>query len=507
VKVARLAPVLVLTGCLVGAGTWQLRASAGSEREPVGPGKFYPASAATLRLAIESFMDDALPPRTGKPVAIIAPHAGYIYSGQIAADAFRQASDHHYDTIVILGTNHTVESVNRISIYPGPTFRTPLGDAQVDEELARALVAQQVDAVLDASLHTREHSVEVQVPFIQALFPDARIVPVVIGSPDLDLCRRFGQALARVLSGRNALIVASSDLSHYPASAHAAQADRQTLEAIVTLDPERLQSRLKSGVSRLPGLSTLACGEGPILVALFAANQLGARRRVVVSYANSGDIPIGDPARAVGYGAVVMTGGDTSSDSSALAVAPPVDVVPLLADDKKALFAFARETIRRALTTETVPLARGHSPSLRRTQGVFVTLKRRGELRGCVGAVTSTVPLDQLVAAMALRAAFADERFKPVTLGELKDIEIEISLLTEPRVVPSAAIVAGRDGIVLRKDDRMAVFLPQVAHEQGWNRDELLENLALKAGLPADGWRTATLATFQAEVFSERRFR
>jgi MEMO1 family protein len=473
-------------------------------RLPSIAGKFYPSEPAALRASIELFVADAVQPASERPVALVVPHAGYLYSGQIAADAFRQAAGHEYQTIVILGANHTAPPFRRMAIHPGSSFRTPLGDAQIDQDVVRALVSDDGGAVLDAKPHVEEHSIEVLVPFVQTLFPGARIVPVVVGSPDLAVARRFGLSLAKVLADRQALIVASSDLSHYAASREAAAVDRATLEAIATRPPQAIPDFLASLTARgVPNLVTAACGEGPILVAMTAAAALGAERRVVISYANSGDLPVGDSARAVGYGAVAFSAGK-GSDTTILSPSRP-ETGPLDEEDKLALLQLARETISRFLNTGTVPLPRGFSGRTRQEQGVFVTLKRRGQLRGCIGQIVSKEPLHRLVGTMALKAALEDSRFRPVRASELKDIDIEISILTTPkRVSGPNDVVVGRDGVILEKDGRSALFLPQVALEERWTRDEMLDNLSVKAGLPANSWRRGVnLFTFQADVFGE----
>ena len=307
------------------------------------------------------------------------------------------------------------------------------------------------------------------------------------------------------MPGGHALIVASTDLSHYPAWRDANAADRRTLEAMATLDADRLRTAA-AGAGRSPNLATCACGESAVAAAMVAAKVLGATRGRVVSYANSGDLPIGDPERVVGYGAVVFTPGAPGADASVLLpAAPAAQALPPTPSDKKLMLAVARETIRRYLDTQTVPLARGFSPSLDRPQGVFVTLKKHGELRGCIGQMTPDRPLRVLVGSMALAAAFQDQRFSKVRANELKDLEIEISVLTPFKEVPGpSAIVVGRDGVLLQKDRRSAVFLPQVATEEGWTRDQMLDNLCLKAGLTEGCWRIgAKLSTFQADVFKE----
>ncbi|MCX5825944.1 MAG: AmmeMemoRadiSam system protein B [Deltaproteobacteria bacterium] len=221
----------------------------GEVRSPAVAGQFYPESATILKLAIEKFMEDALPPQVKKPVAIVVPHAGYIYSGQICADGWNQVRGGAYDVVVILGTNHTAPGLRKIVLYPGGGFRTPLGTAMVDGDLTAALVAASPDCALDKGPHVREHSVEVQVPFAQILFPQAKIVAAIVGDADAALCTRFGNALASVLKGRRAVIVASSDLSHYPSAKDAEAADMKTLEAVATLDPAALHTAVRTQTS------------------------------------------------------------------------------------------------------------------------------------------------------------------------------------------------------------------------------------------------------------------
>jgi hypothetical protein len=475
-------------------------------RPPAVAGQFYPADAAALRGALEGFMRETVPARVDGPVALVVPHAGYIFSGQIAADAYRQAVAMPVDTVVVLGTNHTSGTIRRVSVYDGEGYRTPLGVARVDRDLAAALV-KEGGAVFDNSLHAREHSVEVQIPFIQYVFPGAAIVPVVVGSPDPESCRRFGRALAALSSGRRLLIVASSDLAHYPEQRVAADVDRRTLEAIASLKVETLaEMEARAAATEARGVSTCACGEGPIRVAIEAARALGAVRGTVVSYANSGDTAVGDPERVVGYGSVVFSKGEAGADLAALKPVAADAAGALDAADKKVLLRLARDTVTRLLRTDTVPLPRGGSPRLLREAGVFVTLTRHGQLRGCIGRIVPEGTLVRLTSAMAIEAATKDPRFPPLTVNELKDLELEVSVLTPMKPVPGPdAIVVGRDGVLMRLGDRGAVFLPQVAPQQGWNRTEMLEQLSEKAGLPAGAWRDprAKFSVFQADVFSE----
>jgi AmmeMemoRadiSam system protein A len=287
--------------------------------------------------------------------------------------------------------------------------------------------------------------------------------------------------------------------------------DRETLAAIAKMDPAAFLTTVQAHRDKnIPNLVTSACGEAPIMAAMAAAKSLGATHGVVVSYANSGDLSIGERSRVVGYGAVVLTaeGEDKNTRVSAQPKRESVSA-PIGSADKKALLAFARDTISRIFLTDTVPLARGFNENVQQPRGVFVTLKKKGELRGCIGRIIGDEPLCKLVGAMALQAAFNDSRFQPLGADELSDTNIEISVLTPMKKVAGAAdIVVGRDGVLLSKEGRSAVFLPQVATEQGWNREELLDNLCLKAGLTAGSWKEgAQLSSFQAVVFSESEFK
>ncbi len=509
-KTCRVWLILLIPLLLFPTGCQAEERTDGTVRQPAVAGRFYPDSAPELRLAIEKYMQDALPPAAKDPVAIIVPHAGYVFSGQICADGFNQVRSRQYETVVILGTNHTSPSFRKVGIYPGRGFQTPLGTAAIDSPVVEALLAGCPDCTLDKSIHAREHSIEVIVPFVQALFPSAKIVPAIVGEADVGICERFGKALAKTLKGRNALIVASTDLSHYPSAANAAMVDRQTLQAILPLDPASFHAVAHTASDQnIRGLSTRACGEAPVMAAMAAARDLGATGGVLVSYAHSGDTVLGERGQVVGYGTVALASGKTGAgDPKPSAAQTGGKGAPLSPSERKALLTLARDTIERFLTTKTAPLARNPSPALEQTRGMFVTLKKHGELRGCIGEIVPEKPLYQLVGTVALKSALEDRRFRPLRRDELKDIEVEISVLTQAAPVASAQdIVVGRDGVIVKKDGRSAVFLPQVATEQGWGRDEMLDQLCLKAGLPAGSWRKgAQFLTFQAEVFSEADF-
>jgi AmmeMemoRadiSam system protein B/AmmeMemoRadiSam system protein A len=495
---------LVILASSAGSGT-----KPSDTRPPSVAGQFYPADPLKLKLAIQQYLQDSVAIPMEKPLALIVPHAGYVYSGQICADAYRQVMGRSYDVVVLLGVNHTTGNFSGISLGDYGSFRTPLGNSLVDEEIISALLAECTDCNRNREVHAREHSIEVQLPFVQTLFPNARIVSAIIHPPDGKMCMRFGKALGKVLNGRRALIVISSDLSHYPTNTNAEKADSLTLTTIATLDPSRVISVMR--VLDLPNLETRACGEAAILAGMAAAKALGATRAVVAGYANSGDVLVGyDAARTVGYGAVILAPGKTPSDTTVLNRATaPSRATPLQKSEKKILLAFARKSILWYLTTQTLPLARNLPARMDFPQGAFVTLRKAGQLRGCIGHIPGDTALGKTVGSMALQSAFGDSRFAPVELNELKNLEIEISVLTPMKaIVSSNEIVVGRDGVLMSAAGTSAVFLPQVATENHWDRAEMLDNLCMKAGLQAGCWkRNAKFQVFQADVFSESQFR
>jgi MEMO1 family protein len=477
---------------------------ADSTRLPVFANQFYPADSLTLTKAIKTFLENAKPSIAENPIAIIVPHAGYIFSGQIAADAYNQVKNNKYDVIVVLGTNHTTAGFINIGIYPRGAFSTPIGSVKIDEAVSQELLNEDPDITANLAVHAKEHSIEVQIPFIKYLFPGAKIVPLIVGEPDIKMCTKFGQALAKALKNKKALIVASSDLSHYPSFDDAVKVDNITLKTIAGLNLSAISSEIQKEMNQnIEQLVTCACGEAPIMAAVAASKELGANCGSIISYCNSGYSSVGSADKVVGYGAVVLGAGKLIS---------PADVDTLMTDssyklnstDKRALIKYARKTLEQYFSSQTLPLPRNINPKLKIKRGAFVTLKKNGELRGCIGHMVETTPLCSVVGAMALQAALNDSRFSPLTQNELSKVEFEISVLTPFMPVKSAdEIVLGRDGVVVKKGDKQAVYLPQVATETGWSKEMFLDQLCYKAGLSAGDWKSAKLFIFQADVFSE----
>lgn len=477
-------------------------------REPAVAGQFYAADSTMLANQVKVFLQNAKPHKVDNVIALIVPHAGYIYSGQIDADAYNQVKGNDYDLVVILGTNHTTAGFSGISIYPKGAYATPLGNSEIDNKIAEELMKKDKDIIADLSVHKNEHSIEVQVPFIKFMFPHAKILPLIVGDPDIDMCARFGKALSELLKDKKVLIVASSDLSHYPHFDDALRVDNNTLKTIARLNPEEIVSVMQNQLNQnIPQLVTCGCGEAPIIAAVYLAKDLGANSASIISYSNSGYNPVGSTDRVVGYGAVAIVKGESAAVNDVDTLVTDNQYL-LTASDKRELLKYARNTIEQYFNAQTVPLPRDINSKLKIKRGAFVTLNKNGQLRGCIGHMLEDTPLFTNVGAMALQAAFNDTRFAPLREGELSQVEFEISVLTPfTRINNADEIVLGRDGVIIKKGGKQAVFLPQVATETGWSKEEFLDQLCYKAGLAAGDWKDAELFTFQADVFSETEFR
>lgn len=478
-----------------------------SLRKPAFAGQFYSDDPVILKKQIEAFLKNAVPPKVDSAIAIIVPHAGYIYSGQIDVDAYNQVKQNKYDLIVVLGTNHTTAGFSGIAVYPKGGFETPIGISEIDNKAAEKLLKEDKDVTVNLTVHEKEHSIEVQIPFIKYFFPNAKILPLIVGKPDIEMNQRFAKALAKITNNKKLLVIASSDLSHYPQFDDALKVDDNTLKTIAGLNPDKIVKEMEGELDKgTPQLLTCACGEAPILAAVSFANEIGAKCASIISYSNSGYNPIGTVDRVVGYGAVVISKGKSFKPNDVDSLVTN-NSYALTETDKVSLLKYARETIRQYFESQTVPLPRNLNPMLKIKRGAFVTLNKNEQLRGCIGHMSEDTPLCTMVGAMALQAAFNDTRFSPLTKEELSQVEIEISVLTPFTKIKSAdEITLGRDGVIIKKGNKQAVFLPQVATETGWSKEKFLDQLCYKAGLNAGDWKDAELFTFQADVFSEAEF-
>jgi AmmeMemoRadiSam system protein B/AmmeMemoRadiSam system protein A len=434
----------------------------------------------------------AVQPVDGAPIGLVVPHAGYAYSAPVAAYGFKQLTQGEYDVAVIISADHQPPISNPISVWAEGGFETPLGVVPVDAELAQALIAADPNGRItaDYAAHEGEHMIEIELPFLQRVCPNCRIVPILMGTDDEETVQALADALLAVLPRQGVVVIASSDLSHYPSYDDALTVDGATLAAIETFDPAQVRETIDASMAHgYPNLVTCACSEGPILVTMRVAAGLGADTATILHYANSADVS-GDRSQVVGYGAVMFW-----------RYQPP----ELDEEARAFLLSLARESIAARLADEPPPNPSVDDAELLRPLGAFVTLKINGELRGCIGNLTGSVPLYQMVQQMAQAAAFEDPRFPPLTAEELGQVTIEISVLSPmQRITSTDEIEIGRDGLYLIKGANRGVFLPQVPVEQGWDLAQYLDNLCEKAWLSAGCWQEgATLYTFTAEVFAE----
>jgi AmmeMemoRadiSam system protein B/AmmeMemoRadiSam system protein A len=454
-------------------------------------GTWYPDDPDGLAEMVDGFLD-AVEPVDGQPLAIVVPHAGFVYSGPVAAHGFKQLEEGEYEVAVIIAADHQLPLSKPISVWAEGGFETPLGVVPVDEQLAGALVAANPGIVADTAPHHGEHPIEIELPFLQRVCPGCRIVPVLMGSDSEESVEILADALASLLPGRKAVIIASSDLSHYPAYFDARAVDGATLAAIETGDSGRVRETIDALMSAgFSDLATCACGEGPILATMRVSQELGAGDVTVLKYANSGDTPYGDRDRVVGYGAVMFWN-----------YRPP----DLTEAQRQELLELARTSIVEYLQTGDIPGYEATDSAMARRSGAFVTIKKDGELRGCIGNLRADTPLYQRVQELAVAAATADPRFPPMTIEELDEARIEISTLSPlRRITDLQQIEVGIHGLVIHQAGQQGVLLPQVPLEEGWDRDEFLENLCLKAGLmPNCLADQPALYAFTAMVFGDQ---
>jgi len=469
---------------------------------------FYPQDPVKLTKEIADFYNKAEKEEIpGKIVALISPHAGYIYSGQVAAYGYKTLEGLKYHTVVVISPTHAVY-FKGASIYNGKAYQTPLGTIMVDKELALELskIDKRIylsDVGHSTSGQRAEHALEVQLPFLQIVLGNFKLIPIVLGpDDDYGMYEVLGKALAKVLKGKDALIVASSDLSHYHPYAEAERLDSTVIRDVNAFNPRTLFDDLTSNQCE-------ACGGGPIISAMIAAKELGANKAKVVKYANSGDVT-GDKSGVVGYLSAVIYNTKKSPDDpperETKKEAGTKNTESGLSDkDKAFLLKLAKETIDCKVKGIKCPDYKITSEVLKENRGAFVTIKKHGDLRGCIGYIQAIKPLYQTIQEMAEAAALKDPRFEPVSKEELKDLEIEISVLTPlKRITDVSQIQVGVHGILLRKGYYSGLLLPQVATENNWDRKTFLEQTCFKAGMyDKDCWKDqdTEIYIFSADVF------
>jgi AmmeMemoRadiSam system protein B/AmmeMemoRadiSam system protein A len=452
-------------------------------RRPAFAGAFYDEDKAALAARIDGYLSAAkdLPAVSGDVRALVCPHAGYVYSGQTAAYAYKLVKGRPYETVIVIGTSHQYP-LDGASIYLKGGFETPLGVVPVDEELA-ARIAKASGFSYIAEAHAKEHSVEVQVPFIQKALPGAKIVPIVMGYPTRRNVYSLAKGIAEAAGDKKVLIVASTDLSHYLSKADANSVDAKTISLVRNINADTLITRCANG-------ENIMCGGGGVAAVLIALKKAGQPRVEVLRYSDSSESS-GDEGRVVGYLAAAVTVGQPAAEFS------------LSAEEKKELLRLARQAVQTFVVEKKVIACETDDPNLLAERGAFVTLKKRGELRGCIGFIEPVASLCETVIRTAIYAASEDNRFTPVTPEELSELEVEISVLTPLKKIDNPRVVqVGKHGLVIAMGRNRGLLLPQVPVENNWDRETFLDQACLKAGLPADAWKKgAEISIFEAIVF------
>jgi AmmeMemoRadiSam system protein B/AmmeMemoRadiSam system protein A len=444
-----------------------------SGKEPSVAGTFYPADKKELQETVETFLSKAdKVPMNGRLLAIISPHAGYRYSGQVAAYGNKEIKDSDIKTVILIGPSHHA-GFKGASVYTKGSFKTPLGDVAINEKLAEGILNENADVKFYPEAFEKEHSLEVQLPFLQTVLRDFTIVPILIGSPTRQTLEHLVLKLSELLDEKT-LIVASSDLSHYHDYEQAKSMDSKIVSAVERLSVVDVGKLLQAGDSEM-------CGAYPVIITMEVARRSGANLGILFKYANSGDVT-DDKNRVVGYSSIGLF------------------KTPYTEEEKKELLTIAKNSIIGYATNGKAPDVEMKNQKLKSDGAVFVTVKKNGSLRGCIGNIEPVMPLYQSVMKNAVAACSSDPRFPPVTKEELKDIEVEISILSPLKPLKDVRdIQIGKHGLVIRKDNQRGIFLPQVATEFGWNRETFLEQLCAKAGLPQGSWKEAELYTFTVE--------
>jgi len=474
-------------------------------------GSWYPGDPVRLGAMIDSFLAPCPVPE--KPCnVLVVPHAGYPYSGPTAGYAYAAVDREKVRRVVLLAPSHRY-GIRDLAVLPmADAFSTPLGTIPLDTAMRDALLGNAMFRA-DDGVHRVEHSTQIQYPFLQHCLGDFTLLPVIVGSLSAHAADALAAALKPYLAD-DVLLVVSSDFIHYGRDFDYEPFPQDTEAKVRALNLDAADAIRLRDTARFERIvdesGATICGREPIRAALRMLSD--GCTGSMLHYATSSD-ESRDFSRFVCYCSIGFhaefppaperTGADAEAESGGLSPA-----------DKSFLLDLARRAIRYALDTRMIPTAdalginqAALSPALRKNMGAFVTLNLRQNrrLRGCIGEIQPFRPLWKAVLGRAVDAAFRDPRFLPLTDREFADIEIEISALTPAVPVGSwRDIVIGRHGMTLSRNGRSAVFLPQVAPEQGWGIEETLTHLAMKAGLPPDAWREgASFTVFEAVVFHE----
>ena len=471
-------------------------------RQAAVAGSFYPADAKELSAMIDELLAQVTgPPVTDHIFAVVAPHAGYPYSGPVAAYTYAALKGHKYARVVVIAPSH-YEAFDFTSVYEGDAYQTPLGTVPVDKAFARQLVKMSSTMQLSSRGHDPtpaggEHAIEVELPWLQKVLGNFELVPIVMGDQSYESSRALAMALTKLIKsdseGGETLVLASSDLSHYHTYDDAVKIDHKTLNALEKWDYFSMSRNFQARIWE-------ACGGAPIVTAMIYAERMGANQARVLKYENSGDVT-GDHSRVVGYSAdvFVKTSGGKSMETP----------FSLSEQDKSELIALARKSVEHVVQTgEAYEPPASEGAALNQERGAFVTLKESGDLRGCIGYTSAVKPLYMTVRDTATLAAMRDPRFRPVTIAELPSLEYEISVLSPlRRVTDVQQIRIGQHGLLMKSGNDEGLLLPQVPVEQKWDLPTFLEQTCAKAGMRAGCWKDedTDIFSFTAIVFGEHK--
>ncbi len=452
-------------------------------------GTFYSANKEELSSHITTFLQNATHPKEQNIRALIVPHAGYVFSGGVAAEAYGTLGK-KYKNIFLIGSSHHV-SFDGASIYTQGEYATPLGNIKINQTVAQTLLHSSKYFTNNLDAHAKEYSLEVQLPFLQTIYGDSlQIVPIIIATSKLETLKALAESLEPYFNDEN-LFVISTDLSHYPSYQDANVIDKKTLEAIQKGSVNDFIARLvKNEESHIAQLQTSACGWSSLLTLMYLTQERGYKYELL-QYKNSGDTLYGDKQRVVGYGA--------------LKVYQQKNETFLSDNEKEELREIAKLALYEAvLHNKKLIVDRTKIASkLREPLGAFVTLYKNHNLRGCIGRFEPNQPLYEVIIEMAIASALHDTRFLPVTPDELENIELEISVLTPRKKINSLEeIVLGKHGIYIQKGNHNGTYLPHVATQMHWSVEEFVRNCANeKAHIDADGYKDAEIFTYEAIVF------
>lgn len=478
-----------------------------TDRQPFAAGRFYSGDKATLTKDMSILFENCKksPPNLNVR-AIISPHAGYVFSGEIAAAAFSSIPRNAvYKNIFIIGSSH-VMYFDGASVYNSGDYITPLGKLPVNKEIANKLIIENKVFQFPTDAHVQEHSIEVQLPFIQTYFKELPpIVPIILGTDNENTIKKIAEALKPYFKPEN-LFVISSDFSHYPSYKDAVENDRLTAESIISGNPKTFLNTIKKNSEKnIKGLVTSMCGwtSGLTLLLLTEGNSHLEYR--LIDYSNSGDSPYGTKDEVVGYNAIAVISKTKTPEESQVTESE----FSFSKEEKALLFKIAKNSIHSMLYNNKryEPEAKNMPSNLMQQYGAFVTLKINGELRGCIGRFISSEPLYKVVGESAVSSAFEDPRFSPLTKEEYEKTEMEITVLGPlKRINNINEIVLGKNGIYIKKGSSTGTMLPQVAIENNWTVEEFLGYTSRdKAGIGWDGWKDAEIYIYDGLVLEDNR--